>query len=79
VGWIRGIRKAETKERNFRKQGDKGSHKVGIDVHVGIQRRFLNAELNDVSEAHGDFRLHGGKFRQWISEKARRLKFDIRI
>jgi hypothetical protein len=37
---------------------NKGSREAGIDVHVGLQRRgFLNAELNDVAEAHGDFRL----------------------
>jgi len=43
-------------DRNFRKQGDKGGREARIDVHVGIQKRGLNAELNDVTEAHGDFR-----------------------
>ena len=29
-------------------------------MHVGIQKRgFLNVELNDVTEAHGDFGLWG--------------------
>jgi len=38
-----------------RRQGGQGAR---IDVHVGIQRKvsFLNAELDDVTEAHGDFR-----------------------
>ena len=51
-------------ERKFRKQGDKGGRETGIDVHVGIQKRGLNAELNDVTEAHGDFRLFVETFHQ---------------
>lgn len=49
-----------------RRQGGQGTW---IDVHVGIQRKvsFLNVELNDVTEAHGDFRLRVETFRQRIS------------
>jgi len=37
-------------------------------------------ELNDVTEAHGDFRLCAEKFYQWISEvKVGGLRFDVRI
>ena len=52
------------KLRKTRRQGGQGT---GIDVHVGIQRKvsFLNAELNDVTEAHGDFRLRVEKSYQW--------------
>jgi hypothetical protein len=62
-----------------RRQGGQGAQ---IDVHVGIQRKvsFLNAELNDVTEAHGDFRLRVEKFYQWTSDaKAKWLRFDVRI
>ena len=77
----RGLIGRNMEGRNSRKQGDKGSREAGIDVHVGIQGRgVLDAELDDVTEAHGDFGLCIGKFHQWISEaKAKGLWSDVRI
>ena len=55
--------------RNIQKTRRQGDQRARIDVHVGIQRKvsFLNAELDDVTEAHGDFRLRVEDFHQWIS------------
>jgi len=55
----------KSKQRGDETPENKESREARIDVHVGIQRRrFLNAELNDIAEAHGDFRLFVGSFHQ---------------
>jgi len=64
-GWDENEGSGKSKQRGGETPENKESRGAGIDVHVGIQkRRFLNAELNDITEAHGDFRLFAETFHQ---------------
>ena len=46
VGWKRGV---ETKRVGTSENKETEGREAGVDVHVGIQKRGLNAELNDVT------------------------------
>ena len=65
-----GSGKSKQRGSKLQKTRRQGGPRARIDVQVGIQRkvRFLDAKLNDVTEAHGDFRLCADRFHQWISE-----------
>jgi len=64
-GWDENEGPGGSKQRGNETSENKGGRETGIDVHVGIQKkRFLNAELNDVTETHGDFRLFVETFHQ---------------